>query len=152
MGFMIFPASMNCSPDVTQPPLRVILAEGSALVRVALRQMLAEVEGVVVVGEAASGDELLSLLRSTHAHLVLLDLGLSCRDLAVALAAYKTARPGVRVIALSQLCSPALDQHCFTAGVDSVLSKTGGLERLAQTLVRFSRQQFPGDSGQPCIP
>ncbi len=32
------------------------------------------------------------------------------------------------------------------------INMPGGLERLAQTIARFSRQQPPGDPGQPCIP
>ena len=140
---------MSESADEKPSPLRVLLAEASALVREGLRQMLAEVEGVRVVGEAASCAELNAVLRSTPADLLLLDLGLPCPDLFAAIASHKTARPEVRVVALSQFASPVLERHCLAAGADCVLSKTAGLDRLIEVVRDFARSRSAGPSLSP---
>ena len=140
---MMFADVMNETLNEHKAPLRVLLAEASTLVREGLRQMLAELDGVSVVGEASSCADLQSLLRSTPADLILLDLGLPCADIFAALISHKVVRPQVRVIALSHLCSPALDQRCLQAGADYVVSKTAGLEQLIKVVRHFARRPPP---------
>lgn len=127
----------------SRSPLRVILAEASASVREGLRQVLSELPDVVVVAEAASRAELATVLRTTPVEVLLLDVDLSHGDLGNCLLACQGLRPGIRVVAMSELRSPALDLHCYAAGVDAVLSKTGRLETLARTLARFASQAPP---------
>lgn len=62
----------------------IVIADDHALVRSGLRQLIESTPGLRVVGEAASGAHLLTLLRQVPADLVLLDLsmpGLSGVDL-----------------------------------------------------------------------
>ena len=131
---------MSHPSDPSRPALRVILAEASASVREGLRQALAELPGVGVAAEASSRAELATVLGTTPAEVLLLDVDLSQGDLTHCLAVCRRDRPGIRVVALSELRSPALDLHCYAAGVDAVLSKTGRLETLAGTLARFASQ------------
>ena len=126
-----------------------LLAESSALVREGLRQMLAEMKDVRVVGEAGSCAELTAVLHSTPADLLLLDLGLPCPDLFSAIASHKTVRPELRVLALSQFASPVLERHCLAAGADYVLSKTAGLDRLIEVVRDFARSRSAGHSPLP---
>lgn len=54
--------------------IRVLLADDQVLIRGAVREILRTAEGMVVVGEAADGDEALTLARDTHPDVVLMDI------------------------------------------------------------------------------
>ena len=53
--------------------IRIAIADDHAIVRKGLRQIISEADGLSVTGEAATGDELLSLLRSQSFDAVVLD-------------------------------------------------------------------------------
>jgi DNA-binding NarL/FixJ family response regulator len=140
---------MNEPLNETTKPLRVLLAEASSLVREGLRELLAEVSGVSIVGEAGSCADLEHLVHLTEPDLILLDLGLPCLDVFAALIRHKVTLPQMRVIALSQLSSPALDQRCRDAGADYVVSKGAGLEQLVEVVRHFAQRPPPSRSFQP---
>jgi two-component system LytT family response regulator len=54
--------------------LQTVLADDEPLARLKLRQMLAEIQGVEVVGEGASAAEVLEVVRETAPQLLLLDI------------------------------------------------------------------------------
>jgi DNA-binding NarL/FixJ family response regulator len=56
------------------PPVRVLLVDDDALVRSGLRLMLGETDDVVVVGEAADGDEVPAAIAEHRPDVVLMDL------------------------------------------------------------------------------
>ena len=53
--------------------LRIVIADREATTRAALRMLLHEEPGLLVVGQAGDGQELLDSVRETHPDLVLLD-------------------------------------------------------------------------------
>ena len=57
-------------------PYRVVLADDHALFRAGVRRILADLEGVAVVGEAADGLALLELLKTEAPDLILLDISM----------------------------------------------------------------------------
>lgn len=81
--------------------IRVLLVDDHQLVRDGLHSRLGETEGIVVVGEAGSGQEALALAAALQPDLVLLDIGLpdiSGLDVAARLA---EVAPGARALMLS---------------------------------------------------
>ena len=117
--------------------VRVLIAEGEALVRAGYRALLESDELIKVVGEAASGQNAVLLAAETHPDVVLVDLGL----------------PGLDVLEtierLSQTVSAAvmlLAPHCndervvagLRAGAAGVLDKGQSAEliRAVQVLAR----------------
>lgn len=64
-----------CQHDtVTAPPLRAIIADDEPLARQALRRFLASDIGVSIVGEAEDVDSLRTLLATSHAEVLFLDI------------------------------------------------------------------------------
>ena len=61
---------------VASRPVRVLIADGEALVRAGFRALLEGDDGIVVVGEAATGDEAVALAGRTNPGVVLIDAGL----------------------------------------------------------------------------
>jgi DNA-binding NarL/FixJ family response regulator len=55
-------------------PIRVLIADDHALVRAGIRVLVEKIEGIVVVGEAGKGSEVLELVRELRPDLMLLDI------------------------------------------------------------------------------
>ncbi|MBE7187367.1 ANTAR domain-containing response regulator [Jatrophihabitans endophyticus] len=94
------------SPNGTEPdapPLRVLIAEDEALIRLDLREMLEE-EGFDVVGEAADGEQAVALATDLVPDLVICDIKMPKMDGIAAAAQITTARiaPVVMLTAFSQ--------------------------------------------------
>ena len=64
---------------VSQPPVRVVIAEDEALIRLDLKEMLEE-EGYQVAGEAADGEQAVELAASLRPDLVILDVKMPVLD------------------------------------------------------------------------
>jgi AmiR/NasT family two-component response regulator len=86
-----------------QPPLRVLIAEDEALIRLDLREMLEE-EGFEVVGEAADGEQAVGLAKELTPDLVICDVKMPKMDGIAAAAQISEARiaPVVMLTAFSQ--------------------------------------------------
>jgi AmiR/NasT family two-component response regulator len=68
--------------DVKEPahvPVRVVIAEDEAIIRLDLKEIL-EDEGYEVVGETGRGDEAVELVRKHHPELVILDIKMPGMD------------------------------------------------------------------------
>jgi two-component system, response regulator PdtaR len=85
------------------PPMRVLIAEDEALIRLDLREMLEE-EGFEVVGEAADGEQAVALAKQLSPDLVICDVKMPKMDGIQAAAQITEARiaPVVMLTAFSQ--------------------------------------------------
>ena len=84
-------------PDETAPPLRIVVAEDDAIIRMDLCLILAE-EGYEVVGDCGQGDLAIDLIRELQPDLAILDIKMPGLD---GLAA-------ARIIAGERLCAVVL--------------------------------------------
>jgi DNA-binding NarL/FixJ family response regulator len=115
--------------------MRVFVADAEPEVRAALRLMLNQEPGMMVVGEANRSHELADRMYAARADLVLLDWelpGQPAADLIRALRAKRVRQPFV--IALS--VRPDRKAAALAAGADDFVSKTDPPERLRAALHR----------------
>lgn len=82
-------------------PMRVVLVDDQGLVRAGVRKVLEGEPDMVVVGEATDGYELMKLLRTVEADVVVLDLNMPGRDGFEALRDLHMADLSVKVLVLS---------------------------------------------------
>jgi NarL family two-component system response regulator LiaR len=59
---------------MTQTPIQVLIVDDQAIVRKGLCALLAEVEGIKVVGEASNGLEAVAQAKASHPDVILMDL------------------------------------------------------------------------------
>ena len=117
---------------------RVILSEGEALVRAGLRALLEEDGTVTVVGEAATGEEVLDLAGRLKPDVVLLDAGLPGLD-SVETTRRLLAESGVPVMLLA---NSEADEHTFAAlraGASGVVLKDTEPSELVRAVAVLAR-------------
>lgn len=114
--------------------MHVILADDHALVRGGFRRLLAAIPGVLVVGEAGDGAELLALLEDVRPELAIVDVHMPGVDGITALRQCRERHPGVRVLMLSMDHSEATVRRARQAGACGYLSKDCSMQELQDAL------------------
>ncbi len=100
-------------------PLRIVVAEDEALIRMDLVEMLAR-EGYHVVGEAANGDEAIALVREHKPDLALFDVKMPIKD---GITAAQELRGEVPIVMLTAFSQRELIERANNAGVMAYLVK-----------------------------
>ena len=112
--------------------IRVFLVDDHALVRSGMRRLLHGADGIEVVGEAASGEEALPLVRRLQPDVVLCDLhlpGLSGLEVTVRL-----VRSGIRVVVVSVLEGGPMPRRLIEAGACGYVGKGGDAGELVRAV------------------
>jgi len=118
---------------------RIVIADDHAVVRKGLRQLIFEGEDMTVVGEAASGDELLTVLRSRAVDVVVLDLSLGDRSGLDLLKHIKSEFPRVPVVILSMHPEDLFAIRALRAGASGYVEKNSAPEELLTAIRRIAR-------------
>jgi two-component system, NarL family, nitrate/nitrite response regulator NarL len=103
--------------------IRVVLADDHDLVRSGIGALLSTVDGVEVVAEARDGLEVLQLLETVRADIVITDINMPGMDGITAAARITQNFPGVRVIVLSMLDSVDAVKRAVASGACGYLRK-----------------------------
>jgi DNA-binding NarL/FixJ family response regulator len=104
--------------------IKVLVAEDHALMRDGVRLVLSDADGIELVGEARTGNEVLPLVARFNPDVVLLDLrmpgmdGLSCLD------QIRERYPTVKVVIFSALDSNEQIEAALRRGADGYVVKT----------------------------
>src|SRR4030088_839601 len=107
--------------SVSQTPLRVLIAEDEALIRLDLKEMLEE-EGYQVVGEAGDGEAAVKLAVGLLPDLVILDVKMPILD-GISAAEQITADRIAPVIILTAFSQRELVERASAAGAMAYLVK-----------------------------
>ncbi|HKR66591.1 MAG TPA: response regulator transcription factor [Thermoanaerobaculia bacterium] len=118
--------------------IRIAIADDHAIVRKGLRQILAETPDLAVTGEAASADELLTLLRKQPFDVVVLDLSLGSRDGIELLKIIKSEFPRLHVLILSMHAEDLFAVRALRAGARGYIQKEGAPEELVLAIRRIA--------------
>jgi len=117
---------------------RIVIADDHAVVRKGLRLILADAEGIEVAGEAASADELLTLLRSKRADAVILDIAFGDRDGIEVLKHIRSEFLGMRVLMISVHAEEVFAIRAFRAGANGYIEKSAPVETLRDAIARVA--------------
>jgi DNA-binding NarL/FixJ family response regulator len=123
--------------------VKVFVVEDSALVRERLIEMIREVDGVDVVGEADSYSTAVAGIMSTHPDVAILDVSLADGNGIDVLAHVKPRLPGLRGIVLTNYSSPQHLKASADAGAEYFLDKSVDFERITEILEQMMGRQGP---------
>lgn len=103
--------------------IRVLTADDHPVVRAGIAAMLANEPDLVVVAEAANGEEAVALFEAHRPHVVLIDLRMPRLDGVGAIQAIRAVDPGARLVALTTYEGDADIHRALSAGACGYLLK-----------------------------
>jgi DNA-binding NarL/FixJ family response regulator len=117
--------------------LRVIVADDEEPVRAILDIALGMAHGFKVVGEAASGEEAVSMVDAQHPDAVVLDLMMPGMGGMAAIPEIKHLSPDTKVVVFSALSEEQAGPEALAKGADAYIEKTHVMSMLPDTITRL---------------
>jgi DNA-binding NarL/FixJ family response regulator len=128
--------------DSTDPtPIRVLLVDDHAVVRMGLRTFFDLQDDIEVVGEAGDGSEGVALARRLKPDVVLMDLMMPNMDGLTAIARIKTEMPETEIVAVTSFIEEEKVTAALEAGASGYLLKDAEAEEVAAAV----RAAFAGE-------
>lgn len=121
-------------PNAVSPPVRVLIADDHALVRIALRLTLEAADGYLIVGEAHDGEAVLPMTAALQPHVLVLDPGMPGPAHEQIVRAAKADWPAVKVVVLTADDTPEAARRSLAAGADAYVVKADEPDELLQAL------------------
>ncbi|HSV35860.1 MAG TPA: response regulator transcription factor [Ramlibacter sp.] len=118
--------------------IRLLIADDHAIVRAGLRQLFALVEGIAVAGEAATGGQVLELLRRTPIDQVLLDMSMPGIDGADLVSRIRAHHPLLPILVLSMHIEPQIARRALKAGASGYVTKGSEPEMLVAAIRKIA--------------
>lgn len=119
---------------MSDAPVRVVLADDTADIRLLTRTVLDLDGGFEVVGEASTGTEAVALARELSPDVIVLDLAMPEMDGLQALPVIRRESPATRVVVMSGFERAALGPEAFALGAAEYVYKGRPLSELVSVL------------------
>ena len=113
---------------------KVIIVDDHVIFRKGLTTILNEIDFVKVVGEASNGNELLDLLKSQSADVILMDIKMPVMDGVEATRKVSVKYPGIKIIALTMFEEISYFNKMIEAGASGFLLKKTTSEELQKAI------------------
>lgn len=114
--------------------IRVISADDHAVVRVGVKQLLADAPGIEFVAEAGNGTELMQALQQEPCDVLLLDISMPGKDGLTLLKEVRSHWPRIAVVILSMHPEHQYATRALRAGARGYLTKEGAAEQLVEAV------------------
>ena len=114
--------------------IRILIADDHAVVRAGIRQFLAGHDDLSVVGEAATGAEVLDHIRKGELDVVVLDISMPGNSGVDTLRSLKRVRPGLPVLILSGFAEHLYAVNLLRAGAAGYVSKEAAATQLVSAI------------------
>ena len=121
--------------------IRVVVADDQRVVREGLATLLNLLPGIEVVGAAADGDEVVTLVDQLQPEVVLMDLRMPRCDGVAATRLLRESAPGVKVLVLTTYADDRSVIDALRAGARGYLTKDAGAEELQQAIEQVAGGQ-----------
>ncbi len=128
--------------------IRVLLVDDHDMVRKGLRSVLGDHPRLVVVGEAADGEEAVALAASLKPTVVIMDVNMPKMDGVEAARRIKQSQPSIIVIGLSMHDSGQHEEKMRESGASAYLTKDSACSRLPETIFRCQADAANGAAHQ----
>ena len=130
--------------------IRILLVDDHDLFRAGVRSILQQQEGMVVVGECASGEDAVSVVRADPPDLILMDVNMPGIGGIEATRKILQIAPDVRVIAVTVLSEDPFPNQLLDAGARGFISKGSDSDEMLDAINSVMRGQhyISGDVAQ----
>jgi two-component system, NarL family, response regulator LiaR len=119
--------------DVTDPapPIRVLIVDDHAVVRMGLKMFFDHQPDIEVVGEAADGSEGVAMARRLEPDVVLMDLLMPTMDGVTAIGRIKAERPDIEIVTMTSFIEEEKVTAALEAGASGYVLKDAEAEEVA---------------------
>jgi len=126
--------------------LRILIADDSDMVRRRLVDMLEEIEGVEIVGQACQGCQAIAMIRELKPDMVILDIRMPERNGIEVLhdIGKETSRPVV--IMLTNYPYEQYQRTCTEAGSDYFFDKSSEFDKVPELCRQLIESSLPNDN------
>jgi len=126
--------------------IRVLIVDNHRLVRIGLTRMLADAKGMVIVGEADSGERALGLVRETKPNVILMDLRMPGIGGLEATRRLQRIDAGIRVLIVTACDTDPYPAQAMKAGAAGYITKGANAADLEHAIRRvFLGQRHMSD-------
>ncbi|MEG1038310.1 response regulator transcription factor GacA [Pseudomonas sp. H9] len=123
--------------------IRVLVVDDHDLVRTGITRMLADIDGLQVVGEADSGEASLKVARELKPDVVLMDVKMPGIGGLEATRKLLRSHPDVKVVAVTVCEEDPFPTRLLQAGAAGYLTKGAGLDEMVQAIrLVFAGQRY----------
>lgn len=114
--------------------IRVLLTDDHTILRDGIRALLSLQPDLEVVGEAGNGQELLNLLQTTPADVVLMDINMPVMDGFTTMGQLRAQHPNLRVLVLSMLDHENYVHRMLEAGAHGYVLKNADITEISHAI------------------
>jgi DNA-binding NarL/FixJ family response regulator len=116
------------------PPIRILIADDHQLFRDGLHELLDAIPDLEVVGEAATGDEIVALAASLQPDVILMDIKMPGLNGIAATRAILAANPQIGILILTMFADEDSMFAAMRAGARGYLLKAASHKELLQAI------------------
>ncbi|AUT59875.1 MULTISPECIES: response regulator [Paraburkholderia] len=118
--------------------IRILIADDHALIREGLRHILKGSPEFEVAGEAADAASTIALVRSTDAHILILDLSMPGRNGVEMIPQIRATNPALHILVLTMHGEHQYAVRAFKAGASGYLTKESASGELVSALTKIA--------------
>jgi DNA-binding NarL/FixJ family response regulator len=141
---------MNFSPVQLKDPskitveeiMNVVLVDDSLLVRERVANIISEIPGVKVIGEAGNSREAIAVVRKTNPDVVMLDIKMPGESGLQVLKKLRNEFEELKIVMLTNYSDSQYKAECLMHGADYFLSKSDEFEKLPELFSKLGKTQI----------
>jgi DNA-binding NarL/FixJ family response regulator len=114
--------------------MRLFIADDSEILRIRLIDMLSEIEGIEIIGQANNSLDAIESIQKLNPHVVILDIRMPQQNGIKVLEAIKKYNQPPKVIIFTNYPYPPYRKRCKDAGADFFFDKSTEYENLIDTV------------------
>ena len=122
--------------------MNIVLIDDSLLVRVRVANIISELPGVKVIGEAGNSLEAIEVVRRIKPDVVVLDIKMPGESGVQVVKKLKNEFKELKIIMLTNYPYSQYKAECFKNGADYFLSKSDEFEKLPNILIEIGKQKY----------
>jgi len=122
--------------------MKIFIADDSAVVRERLIEMLSELPGIEIIGQAQDGLEATNLIKKLNPDVVILDIRMPRENGIDVLQNIKRDKQAPIVIMLTNYPYPQYRKKCMEAGADFFFEKSTEFEKVMEVVKKVKQRIF----------